>query len=341
MKRLAIILAFGLGFSQYAKTQAASDLPPEPPVFSTEVGVVNISVVVLDKNNKPLPRLNKNNFRVKERRANERYFREIDISLDQPERLSLRGGIILDTSGSTTDQFRYQLDVASEVVKWIIRTINDKNRGDKFFVAEFYYETLDLNPAEGLFTIKQDWTDDVNALVGAIIRKTKKAAGASPLFGGISSAAQKFKNEHGGNFANFLIVIADGQNNLPFSDLKNSTYLAQSVNLPVYTIGTVSHKKIDPSVVFDFEQNLKQISVLTGGRFFDMPGQDKLPQIAKQILLDLKNQYRLSYKLSSDYKNGDNVRVVIEVGNTDSSGKWRPMAAKLLYGNSYRVIKKN
>lgn len=348
MLSLIGILAFGLiltlgrpcaGLAQSARPQEISNPPPDYPLFRAEVGVVNVSVVALGRNNKPLPQMEKQNFKVRERNRKEKSFSERKINLDLPEQLPLRGGIIIDTSGSTAEQFRYQLDVASEIVKWIVRTMGNKKRGDKFFAAEFYYEALDQNPAQGIFTLKQDWTNDVNALVGAIIRKTKKAAGASPLFGSVRSAAQKFIDEPGGNFANFLIVISDGQNNLPFSGLKDSAYLAQAANLTVYTIGTASHQRFVPEQVGEFERNLKQISNLTGGRFFDLPSQNKLPDIARQILLDLRNQYHISYKLDPDYKDGDEIEVVVEVGNTGQNGKWQKMPSRLLYRNGYRVTK--
>lgn len=343
MRYLIRILLFGLIFSQLARPQEISNPRPDyqygAPLFRAEVGVVNVSVVVLGRNNRPLPRLGKQNFKVEERKVGEKIFREIEINMDLPEYLPLRGGVNIDTSGSIApQQFRYQLDVASELAKRIIREISDKKRGDKFFAAEFYYEALDQNPTQGIFTLKQDWTDDVRALVGAIVRKTKKAAGASPLFGSVRMSTEKFRNEPG-NFANFLIVVGDGQNNLPFSGLKDSAHFAQSANLPIYTIGTVSHQKVDPMQVSEFERNLKEISRLTGGRFFDLPRLEKLPEIARQILLDLRNQYHLSYKLNPDYKDGDEIQVAVEVGNTDPNGKWQKMPTRLLYRNGYRVTK--
>lgn len=342
MKNLIVILAFGLVFSQSAKPQEISDSPPGAPLFSTEVGLVNVTVVALGRSGESLLRLEKHNFKVEERKVGEKTFREVEINLDLPEQLPLRGGILIDTSGSTAEQFLYQLDVASELVKWIIREISDKKRGDQFFVSEFYYEPLDQNPAKGVFTLKQDWTDDINALVGAIIRETKKAAGGSPLFGSIELSARKFMDEPG-NFANFLIVVSDGQNNMPFSDLKNSAYFAQAANLPIYTIGTASHDptKIDPVIREEFERNLKETSRLTGGRFFDLPSQDKLPEIARQILRDLRNQYHLSYKLNPDYKNGDEIQIKIEVGGKDKNGKWRRTPGKLLHREGYLVIENN
>ncbi|MBI2669880.1 MAG: VWA domain-containing protein [Candidatus Yanofskybacteria bacterium] len=351
MKNLIGILIFGLvfylgqpyaGLVQSAEPQEISNSPPGAPLFSTEVNLVNVSVVLLGRKGEPLPRLGKQNFKVSEKKIGEKNFHEVEINLELPEQLPLRGGITIDTSGSTSEQFLYQLDVASELVKWIIREISDKNRGDKFFVSEFYYEPLDQNPAKGVFTLKQDWTDNINALVRAIIRKTKKAAGGSPLFGSIESASRKFMDEPG-NFANFLIVVSDGQNNMPFSGLKNSAYLAQAANLSIYTIGTISHDstKVDPGIREEFERNLKETSRLTGGRFFDLPRQDKLPEIARRILTDLRNQYHLSYKLNPNYKNGDEIQIRIEIGDRDKDGRWRRMPAKLLHRNGYRVILSN
>lgn len=341
MKNLIRMATFGLILSQWANTQSTPDYQYGAPLFRTDVGVVNVSVVALGRDGRPLPRLKKQNFKVKEKSKSEREFHEREISLDPPEQLPIRGGINIDTSSSTAGQFLYQLDVASEMVKLIIKEINNKERKDLFFVSEFYYEPLDQNPAGGVFTLKQDWTNDLNSLVKAIVRKTKKAGGGSPFFGNIDSAARKFRDGAGGNFANFLIMVADGQNNLPFSSLRQSAFLAQAVNLPIYTIGTANHQKIDPKQVSEFERNLKQISNLTSGRFFDLPSQNKLPNIARQILLDLRNQYHISYKLDPDYKDGDEIQVVVEVGNTDPNGKWQKMPARLLHRSGYRVITEN
>src|SRR3989344_5681904 len=341
MRRLIKILVFGLILSQWVQAQTTPESQYGVPLFSAEVGVVNVTVVALDRNNRPLQPFGKQNFKVEERRAGEKNFREVEFNLDLPERLSLRGGIIMDTSGSTAGQFLYQRDVASEIVKWIIRAVSNSGRGDKFFVAEFYYESLDQNPSQGLFTLKQDWTNNINDLVEAIVRRTKKAAGTSPLFGSVRLAAEKFRTEPG-SFANFLIVISDGQNNMSFSGLKDSTYMAQAANLPIYTIGTASHdsNKVDPEFLKNFEQNLKQISQLTGGRFFDLPAQNKLPEIARQILQDLRNQYHLNYKLNPEYNDGDEIEIRVSVGNVGPNGQWRQLSARLLHRKGYRVTKK-
>ncbi|MBI2063170.1 MAG: VWA domain-containing protein [Candidatus Yanofskybacteria bacterium] len=338
MKVFIFILTFVSILPWLAKAQVTAEPAYDKPIFSAEVDMVNVTVVALSAGGKPLPQLEKQNFKLEESLAGGQNFRERNIKLDQPEQLPLRGGIIIDTSGSTARQFRYQLDVASELVKWIIKAVGDKKRGDKFFVAEFYYESLDLNPSQGAFTLKQDWSDDSSALVRAIVRKTKKAAGTSPLFGSVRFAAEKFKKEARGNFANFLIIVADGQDNVALADLKESTYRAQAVDLPIYTIGTAKHD-IDSFLLDSYENNLKQISQLTGGRFFDLPEQNKLPEIARQVLQDLRNQYHLSYELSPDYKDGDEVKIRVRVGNVSSDGKWQPLPAKLLHREGYLVTK--
>lgn len=310
------------------------------PTFKVEVGIVSIPVVVLDKNGRPLPEADRIKFRVFERKTNERDFQEQKTEVSQPETRPLRGGILIDTSGSAKNQFRYQKDAASEVVKWIVRSITNKNRGDKFFVAEFYYEMLEKNPDKGIFSVKQDWTDEIKPLVAAIARDIKRAAGVSPLFGSIRSAANKFRDSDG-RFANFLIVISDGQNNVRLSSLKDAAYGAQAADLPIYTIGTASHTAgIDRITLTDFENNLKDIAKVTGGRFFDLPDHNRWPSIATQILRDLKNRYHLSYKVDPRYQHNDEVKIRVEVGNYDQNGQWkiRPNA-RLLHRDGYKVIK--
>lgn len=341
IKIIIIFLILSPLISKPVFSQVLDNQQQDLPTFKTETEIVVVPVVVLDNKGQPLLQTERLVFRLFEKIKNRKNYpeEERELVVDPPENRPLRGGILIDTSGSTIKQFRYQKDISSEIVAYLFRLAAKEEREDKFFVAEFYYESLEENPSAGIFNVKQDWTSNIQELMTAIIKGTRKALGLSPLFGSIQGAADKFMSANG-NFSNFLIIVSDGQNNLPFSDLRSSTYLAQSLGLPIYTLGTANHLQVDPKTLADFEKNLKEIANLTGGRFFDLPNYNKLQAITDQILKDLKNRYHLSYRLDTKYVNGDEVEIRIEVGEYNAMGLWKKRSnVKLLHRNGYRVSK--
>ncbi len=310
-------------------------------IFSVGIDLVSVPVVVLSQRGRPLEPLRYENFKVYEKRGKNGKFIEQEIdTFIHSEKLPLRAGVLIDTSGSvqSPEQFRYQKDVASEIIKLIFAPLINVGRNNKVFVAEFSYESMTANPEESMYLLKQDWTNKPELLIKAI--SGMKSLGLTPLFIGIEKASDKFKEEVG-EFSTVLVVISDGYNNLPFSSLSESVSAAQSAHVPVYTIGTAapSYVSLDWKLPKESKKNLREIAKGTGGRFFYLPSLKEIINVAARILNDLDNRYYLEYKLNPEYQKGDDIRLKVEIGDYDKRGRWRLMKVRLLHRSGYTVNK--
>ncbi|MEX1063899.1 MAG: VWA domain-containing protein [Candidatus Paceibacterota bacterium] len=339
--RLLVIFSLFCAPLKLQEHEPEQNFVQDSPVFSVGVELVSVPVVALNRRGRPLGELTKDSFKVYEKRGENGTFieREID-TFTHSDKLPLRAGVLIDTSGSVQnpEQFRYQKDVASEIVKLIFTPLMTRDRDNKVFVAEFSYESMAANPTGGMFLIKQDWTNNPRTLIRAISRM--KPLGLTPLFISIEQASGKFKEEVG-EFATVLIVISDGYNNLPFSSLSSSVSAAQSAHLPVYTIGTTIPSRATWGWEMSEEpkKNLLEIAAGTGGRFFQLPSLKEVIEVASRILSDLDNRYYLEYKLNAEYEKGDNIEIKVEIGSYDKNNRWRSTKAQLLHRSGYIVNK--
>lgn len=351
---LLLVIIFGGVVGSLLAQQPQAGSTRDMPVFRVGTELVYLPVVVFNKNGERLGNLKVENFKVSEAKSGQGNFKDQKIEqLEQAGQLPLRIGIVIDTSGSVGEwrPFRDQISIATKLIEFMFRGMVSKNRGDKIFIAEFSYENNHARTGSSVLQIRADWSSDAAYLTKTLL--DLKPGGWTPLFGSIEKSAKKFLEEARGDFSTILVVISDGYEQEPpspsdtilrnfFSDFRTSITSAQLAHLSVYTIGTFSKKRAEHNKT-GFQRanrNLEGIARLTGGRFHYYPKLTQVPAIVAQVKNDLENRYYLSYKPNPEYKDGEDIKIRVEVGEYDERGQWKKWPnARLLHRDGYRVIR--
>jgi Ca-activated chloride channel family protein len=203
------------------------------------------------------------------------------VDFTQETDLPLRVGLLVDTSNSIRDRFKFEQEAAIEFLRSIIRQGKD----------EVFLMSYDTN-----VELVQDLTGDIDALTKGI--RSLKAGGGTSLYDAIYEASRD-KFLHSGDsdsvsVRRVLIVIGDGDDNNSRASREETLAMAQRAEATVFTIGTNIS-----GVEMTGDKILKRFSEETGGRsFFPFHLQDMTTSF-QNITLELRSQYSLVFKPST------------------------------------------
>jgi Ca-activated chloride channel homolog len=261
------------------------------PRIVTTTNLVDVQFAVVNKRQKFVTDLQKENFRVLDDGAAqsiEAFSRQTD--------LPLRIGLLLDTSNSIRERLSFEQDAAFDFLFNVIR----RGRDQAFLM------TFDDQPE-----IIQGYTDDLDTLRNAIQRQ--RAGGGTALYDAIyqacatqmmhppppPGATQEFRR--------VLVVISDGDDNLSQKSRSEALEMAQRVGVVVYTISTSTEwvkpdDEVNASNSADRKYHkeggdlvLQGLADSTGGRAFFPYKVDDLNQSFLDIGDELRSQYSLAY----------------------------------------------
>lgn len=204
------------------------------------------------------------------------------LSFRNESELPLRLGLIIDTSNSVKDRFRFEQDAAIRFLKTVV---TDKD--DLAFVVGVNNSVL----------LVQDFSADQTLTARAVGQLAP--GGGTALWDAVAFAADKLaKHSETQPVARILIVISDGQDNSSKSTLKQAVRRAQQAEVAVYTISTRDRFYEDPGGLIG-DHALKTLSELTGGSAF-MPGSvHGLNGSLADLQQVIRGRYFVSYKPSS------------------------------------------
>jgi VWFA-related protein len=261
-----------------------------PPIRST-TNLVDVQFAVVDKRQKFVTDLQKENFRVLDDGAAQ----TID-SFSRQTDLPLRIGLLLDTSNSIRERLNFEQDAAFDFLYNVIR----RGRDQAFLM------TFDDQPE-----VIQGYTDDLDTLHNAIQRQ--RAGGGTALYDAIYQAcATEMMHPppppgSTQEFRRVLVVISDGDDNLSQKSRSEALEMAQRVGVVIYTISTSTEwEKPDDEVNENTSADrkyhkeggdlvLQGLSDSTGGRAFFPYKVDDLNQSFLAIGDELRSQYSLAY----------------------------------------------
>jgi len=251
-----------------------------------------LNVIVTDAKGNPVKGLGIKDFAVFEK--------NIKQNIDDVVNASQRGEplnvvLTMDVSGSMgeediilieSDEYKTvrPIDKAKEAAKNFVSELKSK---DGIIVCGFAEYWLPLN----------DLTQDRDIILNSIDRL--EAEGGTVLFEAVSESVKLVKDLEGNKA---VIILTDGKDsgiNLSLSDCINEI---TGKGVPVFTIGLGSD--ID-------ENNLINISKVTGGRYFKASDSSKLDEIYELISKQLENQYWIRYKVKKSYPIGKPVEVSV------------------------------
>jgi len=293
---------------------APAPAPQEPlqkseTKITTTVNLVDVLFTVLDRRNKLVPTLEKQDFKVLDDNAAQdiRYFsRQSD--------LPLRIGMLLDTSNSIRDRIKFEQDAANNFLFSVLRRGKD----------EAFVMTFDDEPQ-----VVQAFTPDTGRLRDQILRT--RAGGGTAVYDAIYDACEQELShpprppgDQPDVVRRVMILISDGEDNLSTHTRAEAIEMAQRSSVVIYTISTSTQWVTldDPSKertgnrkyhLTDGDKILQALAEETGGRAFYPYHVDDLDQSFQDIGDELRNQYSIAYNPSTHALDGRYHKIRIDV----------------------------
>ncbi len=236
-----------------------------------DVTRVNLLFTVTDKKGRFVTDLTKDDFEVLERKKKQSIMEFTALS-DLPLRLA----ILIDTSNSIRDRFRFQQEAAIEFINSVIRP-----EVDKAMVVSF-------DTGVGLVA---DLTGDPEELSDAI--RSLRPGGGTALYDAIVYACRDklMQDKPLHKFRRALVILSDGEDNQSRYSRDQALEMAHRADAVLYTISTNISR-----VQTSGDKVLRYFAEETGGLVFFPFKVEDLTQSFENIANELRHQYNILYR---------------------------------------------
>src|SRR5579872_1955322 len=260
-------------------------------VLRASVNLVQISVSVLDRDDRAVTGLQVSNFTVFDDKTQQsiRYFSQEDTPLSVV--------VVLDASGSMEAKMNSARHAAMEF-------LNNCNAGDEISVI-----TVGNGPR--LKNIFNDSMDQVRETISYA-----QADGTTSLWDSIHLGMLELKTARLSRKA--MLIISDGGDNASRFSEASLKHMLQESDAQVYAIGlfdsfprTQEEKRGSPW--------LDEITNVTGGRLFTAHDEDGASRAAIQISRELRNEYVLSYYANYPERDGKWRKIKVQLTASPST----------------------
>src|SRR5271157_3204623 len=274
MKLWGLPLAAGALVALLAAPQ--NPVPPAPPEepgerISVDVNRVNMLFTVMDRKGRFVTDLQKEDFELIENKRPQ-IIQEFNAETDLPLRL----GILIDTSNSIRDRFKFEQEAASQFVQSVMRS-----RQDKAMVVSF----------DSTAELVSDLIDDAMKTENAI--RDLRPGGGTALYDAVYFACRDklSQDQPRHKFRRAIVILSDGDDNQSRYTRDQALEMAQKADVVIYAISTNITR-----VESDGDKVLRYFAQETGGRpFFPFKVED-LDQSFGNIANELRHQYNISYR---------------------------------------------
>ncbi|HTD43562.1 MAG TPA: VWA domain-containing protein [Bryobacteraceae bacterium] len=239
--------------------------------ITLDVTRVNMLFTVSDKKGRFVTNLDRDDFEIVEAKKPQNIL-EFTAETDLP----LRIGILIDTSNSIRDRFRFQQEAAMDFVNTVVRPGEDKG-----MVVSF----------DSSAELVADLTDSTEALAKAI--RNLRPGGGTALYDAIFFACRDklMMDQPRDKFRRAIVMLSDGEDNESRWSREQALEMAHKADVVIYTISTNISR-----IPTDGDKVLKYFADETGGlAFFPFKAQD-LAQSFENIANELRHQYNLFYR---------------------------------------------
>jgi Ca-activated chloride channel family protein len=244
--------------------------PAQEPVFRTQVDLVRLLVTVKDRQGAPAA-LPKESFKVYDNGV-EQQISVFERHTEQPLSVS----ILLDTSGSTGIEIKYEIDSVNRFARALF---GEGNPDDRAALFTFNWEVVQRTS----FTRSAQQID--KNLRGI------KSEGGTSLYDAIWFASREMEDREG---RHVMIIVTDGgdtTSSRTFHQALESAQVADAVIYPILVIPITN----DAGRNIGGENALTTLAEGTGGRVFAPSVGEQLDQAFADILRDLRTQYLIGY----------------------------------------------
>ena len=274
--------------------------------FNTEL--VTLHVRVIDRNNHPINNVQKEEFRVLEDGVPQTIF-----SFTREE-VPVMYGLAVDTSGSLRPAFEQVINAAKAI-------INSNKRGDETFLERFI-------SSDKIETI-QDFTASKDALMDGLDTLYVEGGQTAVIDGVYLAAEHVAEYKKGGDEdrrRRALIVVTDGEDRASYY---NETQLFQTLreqDVQIFVIGFVNELDAEKGLIRKSPRDkavnlLNKLASETGGRAFFPNSISELPDIANEIVRDLRTQYVVSYGPTNKAHDGTYRAIRVTIADAPGQGK--------------------
>ena len=239
--------------------------------ITVDVTRVNLLFTVTDKKGRFITDLGKDDFEVVEGKRRQT-ISEFTAESDLPLRL----GILIDTSNSIRERFKFEQEAASQFIDSVMRT-----NLDKALVVSF----------DTSAELVADLITDTDKLTAAI--RDLHPGGGTALYDAIYFACRDklSQDQPRHKFRRAIVIVSDGEDNQSRYTRDQALEMAQKADVVLYAISTNITR-----IETDGDKVLKYFAQETGGRpFFPFKVED-LDQSFENIANELRHQYNISYR---------------------------------------------
>ena len=248
----------------------AAEALAQTPTFRADVRLVRLLVTVKDASGALIGSLEKDAFDVVDTGVSQTVT-IFERTTAQPLSISL----LIDTSGSTAKDLKYETSAAARFLKAITK---EGNAQDSLALYSFNHEV----------TLVTNFTRQANRIEKGL--GSLKASAGTSLYDALLLTSERLDNRDG---RHVIIVISDGgdtTSRVDYHAALRALHRADVVLYPIVVIPITS----DAGRNIGGENALTQLARSTGGRAF-FPGVTGLDRTFSDILRDLRTQYLLAY----------------------------------------------
>lgn len=270
--------------------------------------LVTLHVRVIDRNNRPINNIGKDDFRVLEDGVPQPIFSFTE------EEVPVIYGLAVDTSGSLRPQFNQVIDAAKTI-------INSNKKGDETFLERFI-------SSDKIETV-QDFSASKDALLDGLDTLYIEGGQTAVIDGVYLAAEHVAEYKKGGDDdrrRRALIVVTDGEDRASYYPETELFKRLREEDVQIFVIGFVGELDADKGLIRKSPRDkainlINKLASETGGRAFFPQSIAELPQIAREIVRDLRTQYVISYDPTNKAHDGTYRSIKVNVAQPTGSDK--------------------
>jgi Ca-activated chloride channel family protein len=287
--------------------------PEEPEIDEGSTIVVNTELVtlnvrVIDRNNRPMNGVRQEEFHVYEDGVVQ------PIESFTREEVPISYGLAIDNSQSLRSQIQAVIDAGKSIV-------NSNKPGDETFLVRFV--------SSDKIETMQDFTANKDLLIDGLddlYVEGGQTAVIDAVYLSAEHVAEYKKGDDSDRRRRALIVITDGEDRTSFYSQEKLFSRLREEDVQIYVIGFVNELDKEGGFIRKSPREkainlINKLATESGGRAFFPESLSELPQIANEIVRDLRTQYVLAYNPTNKARDGTFRAIRVTVDNASTSDK--------------------
>ena len=246
-------------------------LPQQIPTIRVDVNLVHVVATVKNRAGDLVGTLRKEDFEIYDNGV----LQEIKVFQRQTEQ-PLSIALVMDTSGSTGKEMRYEITAAQGFLRALL---SEGNAGDAVSLYSFNYDV----------TLLQSFTRNYASLERQF--KLLHGEGGSSVYDAVYFAARDLEDREG---RKVIVIVTDGGDTTSSRTLKEALKEAHFADAVVYPV-VVMPITNDAGRNVGGENAMEFMAAGTGGRTFLPSGAAQLDRAFADIIQELRTQYELAF----------------------------------------------